>query len=367
MNTRGLGLRAALLTAAGLVLGAGGIAAQSVASRTPNILGGWTPARGVVQFNFVHRFSMTDAPLRKVINTPTFVVGAGLTDWLMAGFLYGSNSTLVPAYPNEWEFFGRAMPLAESRDAAVDLSIQAGYNVASESLDGEVLLARTLGSLRLLAGGRAFSEGYDGTDARFAVVGGAAINLSRSVSIAGDYSVLTDRADDEDAAWGVGLQLGVPYTPHSLSIHVTNVGTGSLEGASRGTRTRWGFEYTVPITIRRYTAGGATETRPAEAGATGTEVRTVNTDTVVIEMRNLTYGTTQLTVPPGTTVVWVNRDPLQHTVTSDTGAFDSDLIDPGERYVRTFTQVGAYPYHCTPHPFMKGTIVVEAMTGGDQP
>jgi hypothetical protein len=45
--------------------------AQSVAQRTPNLTNGWTPVRGVVQFNFTHRFDISDAPLRKITNTPT--------------------------------------------------------------------------------------------------------------------------------------------------------------------------------------------------------------------------------------------------------------------------------------------------------
>ncbi len=230
--------------------------AQSVAARTPNLSGGWTAPRGVVQFNLVHRFTMSEAPLRKVTNTPTFHVGTGITDRLMVGFVYGSNSALVPSYPNEWEFYARALPLSEAGGAPADVSVQGGYNVASESADGELLVARSLGRVKLLAAGRAFSSAYDSTAARFAVTGGAVLRLTPTVSLAGDYGTLLDRAEGESAAWSAGVQVGVPYTPHSLSIHATNVGTASLEGASRGSRTRWGFEYTIPITLRRYVRSG---------------------------------------------------------------------------------------------------------------
>jgi plastocyanin len=343
--------------------------AQSVSGRTPNLEGGWTAPRGVVQLNLVHRFSMSERPLRKVTNTPTFHVGTGLTDQLMVGFTYGSNSTLVAAYPNEWEFFARALPLSEVGGAPLDVSLQGGYNVASESADGELLVARSLGSVKLLAAGRAFSSAYAGTETRFAVTGGAVLHLTPSVAIAGDYGALFGRDDSEVVAWSAGVQLGVPYTPHSLSIHATNVGTASLEGSSRGSRTRWGFEYTIPITLRRYVrsggGGGGGVSRPdgplAEemdesskmpAAAMGTA------DTVYVGLHNLAYQTETLTVVMGTTVVWLNMDPVQHSVVADDETFDSGLIDPEKTFSVTFTEAGEHGYHCRPHPFMKATVVV---------
>lgn len=345
--------------------------AQSVASRTPNLIGGWTAPPGVVQMNLIHRFSVSDPPLRKLTNTPTFQVGTGIVDAVMVGLTYGSNSRLVPAYPNEWELFARGRPLRQGEGDVVDLSLQGGYNVASESVDGEILVARTLGRIRLLGAGRAFSRAYDSEGTRYAVHGGAVVNLTPSVSIAGDYGVLLDRSDPEREAWGAGLQLGVPYTPHSLSIHASNVGTVSLEGASRGTRTRWGFEYTIPINVRRYLPRGDDERADEmqrsrdQMPMAGMEVLPSRADTVVIEIRNLAYARAEVTVSPGTTVVWVNRDPVQHSVVADDESFDSGLVDPDRRFMMTFEEVGTYEYHCVPHPFMEGRVMVRgAMNQG---
>ena len=354
-----------------LLAAAGPTSAQSVATRTPNLLGGWTAPVGVIQFNFLHRFSVTDAPLRKILNTPTFNVGTGLSDHLMLGFVYGSNSVLVPAYPNEWEFYTRVVPLRQSRGAPIDVSIQGGYNIASESVDGEVLLSRDFGRFRLLGAGRAFSEAYDGTEARFAFMGGAVLELTSSISIAGDYGALLDREDVEEAAWGAGLQLGVPFTPHSFSLHASNVGTASLEGASRGTRTRWGFEYTIPVSVRRYLPrgerGDEEVTTREPAGAQVEEAMpTAAADTVVVEIQNLAYGTEVIEIAPGTTVLWRNLDPVQHTVTADDESFDSGLIGPEESYTRKFNEVGTFPFHCIPHPFMTGRVVVQEMSRADR-
>lgn len=347
------GLAALLCLAVGPAAGT----AQAVTMRTPDFTGGWIAPPGVIQFNFLHRFSISDAPLRKITNTPTFNIGTGVVDRLMVGAVYGSNSTLVPAYPNEWEFYARAMPLSQGRGQAIDVFVQAGYNLAAESVDGELLVGRRVGRLGLLAAGRSFSRAFAADRTRYAVAAGLDLRLTPSASIAGDVGTLLDRAAGERIAWGAGLQLGVPFTPHSFSIHASNVGTASLEGVSAGTRTRWGFEYTVPITLRRYTRAG-----PVPAPAT-MPMPEAGRDTVVIGIRNLRYEQTDVTITPGTTVVWVNRDPVQHSVIADGGTFDSGLIDPGGRFEWTFVHEGTYTYHCMPHPFMKGRIVVRSMDG----
>jgi plastocyanin len=75
-------------------------------------------------------------------------------------------------------------------------------------------------------------------------------------------------------------------------------------------------------------------------------------------MRQLEYTPTRIEVAVGTTVVWTNDSPLAHTVTADDSGFDSGLIDVGKRWSYTFTAAGTFPFHCTPHPFMKGVVVV---------
>jgi plastocyanin len=83
---------------------------------------------------------------------------------------------------------------------------------------------------------------------------------------------------------------------------------------------------------------------------------------VIVAVRDFRFVPAQVTVAPGTTVTWVNCegetiDP--HTSTSDAGAWESGLLQPGETYSRTFEEGGSFPYHCTPHPFMRGTVTVE--------
>jgi plastocyanin len=329
--------------------------AQSVTERPPNLSGTWVGDPGVVHFNFLHRFQVASGGQNKVQNYPTFLLAAGLPARLLAGVRYSTNSTLTPNYPNEWEFFGRWNPIAQTNGAPLDAALHAGYNNSAESVDAELTLARDVGPLRLLAAGRAFSDGFNSGESRYAVAGGVTFDLNGTFTLAVDAASLLDAEEHEDMAWGAALQIAIPYTPHSLSLQATNTNTQTLQGASIGaSRTRWGFEFTIPITLSRYFGGGATAAAPSADAA----VR-VEGDTVRVVMRNLAYQTTQIEVSAGTTVVWVNEDQVQHTVTADDGSFDSGLIDAGTSWSRTFESAGTVAYHCTPHPFMKGVVVVQ--------
>ena len=73
------------------------------------------------------------------------------------------------------------------------------------------------------------------------------------------------------------------------------------------------------------------------------------------------FSPSSITVVVGinNTVTWTNDDVGTHTVTADNEAFDSGYMDPGQSWNYTFTSPGTYPYHCTLHPWMKGTVIVK--------
>jgi plastocyanin len=73
----------------------------------------------------------------------------------------------------------------------------------------------------------------------------------------------------------------------------------------------------------------------------------------------ITFTPGTLTVSAGTTVLWGNNDVTTHTVTSDAGAFNSNNLNSGETFQVKFDNPGQYKYHCSIHPFMTGTIVVQ--------
>jgi plastocyanin len=77
-----------------------------------------------------------------------------------------------------------------------------------------------------------------------------------------------------------------------------------------------------------------------------------------VVIQGLLYVPETLTVRPGDVVVWVNKDPFPHTVTA-AGVFDSGSIPAGKSWRFTARKPGTYPYLCTFHTTMKGTLKVE--------
>jgi len=108
---------------------------QSVLERPPNLSGGWLGAPGTLQFNFVHRFGVGDAPLRKVTNSPTFLLSYQLPLPLLLGFNYATSSDVAAAFPNEWEAFARY--------GRSGVALQAGYNQAAASADARKQVHRS--------------------------------------------------------------------------------------------------------------------------------------------------------------------------------------------------------------------------------
>lgn len=80
---------------------------------------------------------------------------------------------------------------------------------------------------------------------------------------------------------------------------------------------------------------------------------------VDVKIDNFSFGPQTLTVSAGTTVVWINRDDIPHTVVSTDGVFKSKVRDTDEKFSYTFTKAGTYPYFCSVHPKMTGKVVVQ--------
>ena len=90
--------------------------------------------------------------------------------------------------------------------------------------------------------------------------------------------------------------------------------------------------------------------------ATGDGVGT-STHTVTIE--GMRFQPESITVAPGDTIVWVNKDLVPHTATSEAGGFDSEEIQAEKSWRYTIQDKGDFAYVCTFHPTMKGTLRVE--------
>ena len=78
-----------------------------------------------------------------------------------------------------------------------------------------------------------------------------------------------------------------------------------------------------------------------------------------VKIDNFSFGPQSITVPAGTIVTWKNRDDIPHTVVSTDGVFKSRVLDTDETFSFTFDKPGTFPYFCSIHPKMTGTVVVQ--------
>lgn len=86
-----------------------------------------------------------------------------------------------------------------------------------------------------------------------------------------------------------------------------------------------------------------------------------NTSTYNVSIQNYAYVQASITVKKGDKIIFQNRDTVAHSVTADAGAFDSGLVGGGKSFTLDTSSLaaGTYSYHCTPHPLMKGTVIVK--------
>ncbi len=82
--------------------------------------------------------------------------------------------------------------------------------------------------------------------------------------------------------------------------------------------------------------------------------------TVSVSIHNFAFDPVSISVKRGDSILIINQDNAGHTATADQGAFNSPMLEQGQSFrIDTETlPVGTYAYHCGPHPFMKGTIVI---------
>jgi plastocyanin len=86
---------------------------------------------------------------------------------------------------------------------------------------------------------------------------------------------------------------------------------------------------------------------------------------VAVTVKQFQFTPAELVVRTGTKVTWTNQDDILHTATSGAtpgtpdGKFDGTMDGAGKSYSFTFDQPGTYPYFCSRHNSMTGTVVVE--------
>ena len=115
-----------------------------------------------------------------------------------------------------------------------------------------------------------------------------------------------------------------------------------------------------PVTYRRFLARFAVAlaacgglAMPAIHSIAGSPTRTTELD-----IAKFAFAPKEITVAPGTKIVWTNRDEAPHTVTSNDKSFASKGLDTDDKFEHVFDKEGDFSYICTVHPFMTGVVHV---------
>lgn len=164
--------------------------------------------------------------------------------------------------------------------------------------------------------------------------------------------------------------------PSSIRTDTTTVGTTGTHITLSPTSTQPGATPTrakpSPTTTRAAPTPTATRRTPTPTPTTRstptptptlkpspspTPVPTTMTVTIVSN-GGFGFSPQALTITVGITIIWKNNTTAPHTVSSDSGDFDSGTIQPGGTFRFKFTSAGTFAYHCNIHPYMTATITV---------
>jgi plastocyanin len=118
------------------------------------------------------------------------------------------------------------------------------------------------------------------------------------------------------------------------------------------------IRYVLFIAMSVLAAGCGSSSSPSTTAPTtsGTAVSIVSGSST---LTTTAYSPNPVTVAVGGTVTWRNNDSVAHTSTANNSAWNSGTIAPGGNFSMTFPSAGSFPYHCSIHPGMIGTVTVQ--------
>ena len=136
--------------------------------------------------------------------------------------------------------------------------------------------------------------------------------------------------------------------PKHLTANATSLGLRICKPQS----VRRALRVTLLFTALTSTPGLAEDPNNAGAGPVAS-----------VSMDHNTFIPSEITVVPGTTVTWVNKEDMPHTVVHVNKGFRSKTIVKDAQFSFTFTAAGDYDYLCSIHPNMKGKVIVKPDAG----
>ena len=335
------------------------LSAQSLLYRPPNLGGTWVSEAGVVQFNFLHRFYVSPGPSHSVANFPTFTLATGLGHQVDIGAHFATKSIAglgdTAQSSNETELYARWRLLGAEGKPGFAVAVTPAYNFLAKSADGEISVDWTRGSLTLHGAARGMSRrlGESGNSAA-AFAGGVNARLNQYIGVSADVGSFV--SPTVRAAWSAAINVLIPGSPHTFSLQASNATSATIQGGSEGITSPkgvlYGFEFTIPIHLKRFAPWfhrtPKTAVPPAAAAGVAVDVR----------MAIYKFATDSVTIGVGQAVRWINDDPVEHTVTFDGTEGGSPVLGHNGTFIHRFDKPGRYTYHCTPHPFMKGVVIV---------
>ena len=143
----------------------------------------------------------------------------------------------------------------------------------------------------------------------------------------------------------------------ALCLAMTGCATGGSEVPPTPTLARQPTQAAVPPTsISTPTPAVPTPTLPVVRPTATSGARQATVD-----IRDNHFIPSDLTIPAGTRVQWMNNGENVHDVVAKDGSFISNTLGTGARFAYTFQIRGQYAYFCTPHMAegMIGEITVE--------
>jgi plastocyanin len=175
-------------------------------------------------------------------------------------------------------------------------------------------------------------------------------------------------ASEEPGAVLPGQPVGAPpdsqAQPPEAPIVGAEPGSGSGTAPQDAAGDVTGSPPPAPVPDSPETSAAPGEPPQTGKGGRGEDPEATTSATHTVLMRDIEFNPRNLTIDPGDTVRWENEDSEPHNAIGDDDSFETPVIDQGETSEHTFQGSGEYPYFCTIHPGMDGTITVRGSGSG---
>ena len=112
------------------------------------------------------------------------------------------------------------------------------------------------------------------------------------------------------------------------------------------------------IVIAILAVGGYYIIKGGYGNSGNSSVSSNSTVTNNVDINNLSFEPSNITVKAGSEITFANQDSVEHTVTANGGEFNQ-IVAAGDKAVITIPNPGTYDYHCSIHTTMKGKIIVQ--------